>query len=234
MQTLLHRADTRGHANHGFLDTHHTFSFAGYYDPERMNFGALRVLNDDVVKGGGGFGTHPHNNMEIVSIPLVGDLQHRDSMGHGEVIRQGDIQVMSAGTGITHSEFNANADRPVNFLQIWILPKEANVKPRYDQQTFTLGERHNRLQTVVSPDRNGLWLHQDAWFSLGRFDAGQTGEYALHAPHHGVYTFVISGDVEIGGETLHARDGLGVWAVDTVSFRASSDAELLLIEVPMT
>lgn len=233
MQSILHRDKTRGHANHGFLDTHHTFSFAGYYDANRMNFGALRVLNDDIVKGGGGFGTHPHNNMEIVSIPLLGDLQHRDSMGNGEVIRQGDIQVMSAGTGITHSEFNPNADRPVNFLQIWIIPNEANVKPRYEQQTFALEERHNRLQTVVSPDRNGLWLHQDAWFSLGRFDAGVEGEYTLHAPNHGVYAFVISGDIEIGGETLHRRDGLGLWETDKVSFRASSDAELLLIEIPM-
>lgn len=233
MQSILHRAETRGHANHGFLDTHHTFSFASYYDPNRMHFGALRVLNDDLVKGGGGFGTHPHNNMEIVSIPLLGDLQHRDSMGNGEVIRQGDIQVMSAGIGITHSEFNPNADRPVNFLQIWIIPNAANVKPRYEQQTFAREDRKNRLQTVVSPDRSGLWLHQDAWFSLGHFDAGFSGEYTLHAPHHGVYAFVISGDVEIGGETLHRRDGIGLWETDKVTFQASSETELLLIEVPM-
>jgi len=233
MKTVLHRAETRGHADHGWLNSQHTFSFAGYDDPERMHFGALRVLNDDRVSGGKGFGTHPHQNMEIVSIPLRGDLAHRDSMGHGEVIRQGDIQVMSAGTGITHSEFNPNPEQPVHFLQIWILPREQGVTPRYAQQRFELSTRHNRLQTVISPQDPTLWLHQDAWFSLGYFEAGVKGEYTLHDPGHGLYAFVISGEFQMVGQELKARDGLGIWDTGQVRFEALVASELLLIEVPM-
>ena len=168
--TILHKAATRGDANHGWLHSRHTFSFADYYDPERMNFGALRVLNDDYVEAGMGFGTHPHNNMEIISIPLEGDLEHKDNMGTVSVIRKGDIQVMSAGTGITHSEYNKNKDKPVKFLQIWVIPDEKNVKPRYDQITLNDDDRHNKLQQIVSPspDDAGVWIHQQSWFHLGQ------------------------------------------------------------------
>src|SRR5690606_20497754 len=172
MKKIIHRANTRGYANHGWLKSYHTFSFANYYDPERMHFGALRVLNDDTVAGGMGFGKHPHNNMEIISIPLDGDLEHQDSMGNTAVIRNGDIQVMSAGTGIYHSEYNKNKDKPVKFLQIWVIPNKGNVEPRYDQVTLNVADRHNKLQQIVSPKDGGegVWIHQDAWFHLGKFD----------------------------------------------------------------
>lgn len=234
--TILHRAESRGDADHGWLHSRHTFSFANYYDPERMHFGALRVLNDDVVAGGGGFGTHPHDNMEIISIPLEGDLEHRDSMGNLSVIRHGDIQVMSAGTGIRHSEYNKNTDRPVKFLQIWVFPKQQNVRPRYDQITLDINERRNRLQQILSPDPSddGVWIHQDAWFSLGQFDQDFRLDYSIHKQGNGIYAFVLKGAVTIDGLALNERDGLGIWELGKVSIVANSqDAELLLMEVPM-
>jgi len=235
MKTVLHKAATRGHANHGWLDSHHTFSFANYYDPARMHFGALRVLNDDIVEGGGGFGTHPHNDMEIVSIALKGDLQHKDSMGNVAVIQQNDVQIMSAGTGIYHSEFNKNQDREVNFLQIWVFPKTKGIKPRYDQKTFLPENRRNKLQVVVSPDKDdAVDINQDAWFYLGNLDAGFETTYTLKQPGNGVYAFVINGDVTIAGEKLNKRDGLGIWEFDTFNITADANTELLLIEVPMT
>lgn len=234
MKQVLDRAETRGHANHGWLDSHHTFSFAGYYNPERMGFGLLRVLNDDIVEGGRGFGTHPHQNMEIVSIPLEGDLAHRDSMNHTKVIKQGDVQIMSAGTGVTHSEFNSNADRIVNFLQIWIMPKVQNIAPRYAQQTFLPSTRKNRFQTVVSPvEGQGIWINQDAYFSLGDLDKGTQLNYQLFDASHGVYVFLIKGQATVAGETLNQRDGMGIWEVDQIKIEAQSDAEILLIEVPL-
>jgi redox-sensitive bicupin YhaK (pirin superfamily) len=234
--TILHRAETRGHENHGWLDSYHTFSFANYYDPERIHFGLLRVLNDDTIEAGMGFGTHPHDNMEIISIPLVGDLEHKDSMGNVAVIKHGDVQVMSAGTGITHSEYNKNKDQIGKFLQIWVFPNKKNVKPRYDKITLNIADRHNKLQQIVSPnaDDAGVWIHQDAWLHLGTFDKDFLTEYKIKKSGNGVYAFIITGDVTIDGNELNERDGLGIWNTDTISIKANSqDAEVLLIDVPI-
>jgi quercetin 2,3-dioxygenase len=234
--TILHKSASRGDANHGWLRSRHTFSFGGYYNPERTNFGALRVLNDDYVTGGMGFGTHPHNNMEIISIPLEGDLEHMDSMGNVSVIKHGDVQVMSAGTGITHSEYNENKDKPVKFLQIWVFPNKENVAPRYDQITLDIAQRRNKFQQIVSPYDydEGVWIHQDAWFHLGIFDKGFITGYTLRKTGNGVYAFIIKGDVTIDGISLNERDGLGIWETDKFTVEANSDgAEVLLMEVPM-
>lgn len=234
--TVLHKAETRGHANHGWLDSHHTFSFANYQNPDRMHFGVLRVLNDDRVDPGMGFGTHPHDNMEIISIPLEGDLEHKDSMGTTAVISKGDIQVMSAGTGIYHSEYNRNADKLTKFLQIWVFPNKRNVTPRYDQITLNEADRHNKLQQVLSPspDDAGVWIHQDAWFHMGKFDKDFATEYTIKKPGNGVYLFVLEGSFNVGGIELNRRDGLGVWDTEAINLTATSpDAEILLMEVPM-
>lgn len=235
MKTVLHKAATRGHANHGWLNSYHSFSFAGYYNPERIHFGALRVLNDDSVAAGMGFGTHPHDNMEIISIPLSGDLKHKDSMGNETIIKQGDIQVMSAGTGISHSEMNANKDKEVKFLQIWVFPNKKNVQPRYGQITLDENKMKNNLLQVLSPtaDDEGVWIHQDAWFSLGNLEKGITKEYQLKGTNSGVYAFVLEGDVSINGEALNTRDGLAISETDTLNITADTDARLLLMEVPM-
>jgi quercetin 2,3-dioxygenase len=235
MKTTLHKAETRGHANHGWLDSHHTFSFAGYYDPGRVHFGLLRVLNDDIVKGGNGFGQHPHDNMEIVSIPLKGALEHGDSTGGRGIIKSGEVQIMSAGSGIAHSERNASKDEDVNFLQIWVFPKERDIKPRYDQKLFATEDRKNKFQTVLSPDKNdkSLWINQDAWFSLGTLSKEFNGEYTVQKPGNGVYVFVVEGEVTVSGQKLNKRDGFGVWETDKISIAADSDAEVLLMEVPM-
>lgn len=234
MKTILHKASERGHANHGWLDSYHSFSFSGYYDPSKIHFGALRVLNDDTVKGGYGFGKHPHDNMEIVSIPLTGDLKHEDSTGRKEVIRQNDVQIMSAGSGIAHSEMNANADKEVKFLQIWVFPKEKNITPRYEQKTFRPEDRVNRLQTVVAPDNSeAVYIHQDAWFSLGNLEQGFSTGYTFNKTGNGLYAFVIEGEVTINNQTLNKRDALGVWDTSTIDITANTNAELLLIEVPM-
>jgi redox-sensitive bicupin YhaK (pirin superfamily) len=213
----------------------HTFSFANYHNPERMHFGALRVLNDDTVEAGMGFGKHPHDNMEIISIPLEGDLEHKDSMGNVSVIRHGDIQVMSAGTGIFHSEYNKNKDSRVKFLQIWVFPNKKNVTPRYDQITLNIADRHNKLQQILSPnpEDEGVWIHQNAWFHMGTFDKGIGTEYKIKAKGNGVYVFILKGDVTINGQVLSTRDGFGIWDVDSLSIKADSDAEILLMEVPM-
>jgi len=234
MKTILHKANTRGHANHGWLNSYHTFSFAGYYNPERMHFGALRVLNDDTVAGGMGFGKHPHDNMEIVSIPLSGDLEHNDTTGRHEIIKQGDVQIMSAGSGIAHSEKNANHNKEVKFLQIWVMPKERNIAPRYEQKSFPFAERKNTLQTVVAPDNaDAVWINQNAWFTLGNFDAAQTTSYTLHNAKSGVYVFVIKGGVTVNGIALEERDGLGITESDVLNITADTDTEFLLMEVPM-
>ena len=232
---MLHKADSRGNANHGWLQSRHTFSFANYYNPERINFGALRVLNDDIVQAGKGFGTHPHDNMEIISIPLEGDLEHKDSMGNTTVIKHGDIQVMSAGTGIFHSEYNKNKDRQVKFLQIWVYPNKRNVTPRYGQITLNPDDRHNRLQQILSPspDDEGVWIHQNAWFHLGNFDAGSSTAYKLKAKGNGVYAFVLNGQITINDQPLDTRDGYGIWDIESLAISAKSNAELLLMEVPM-
>jgi len=235
--TILHKADSRGLANHGWLKSFHSFSFANYYNPERMHFGVLRVLNDDRVDAGMGFGTHPHDNMEIISIPLEGDLEHKDSIGNIATIRHGDIQVLSAGTGIHHSEYNKNKDSEVKFLQIWLFPNKKNVQPRYDQVTLNLEDRHNKLQQILSPnpDDAGVWIHQDAWFHMGKFDNNFTTEYTIKRNGNGVYAFILNGDFTIDGNVLNQRDGLGIWNTDKISITANSqDAEILLMDVPMT
>ena len=236
MKSVLHKANTRGHADHGWLNSYHTFSFAGYYEPERIHFGALRVLNDDTVKGGMGFGRHPHDNMEIISIPTEGSLEHKDSMGNTQVIQKGDVQVMSAGTGVEHSEKNhSNADT-VRFFQIWVFPNKKNVEPRYDQQNFSDADKHNKLATVVSPigtSDGGVQIHQDAWFSLGNLDKDFTTTYRTREEKNGVYAFVIEGDVNINGEVLNRRDGMGITGTRELQITADSPAEILLMEVPM-
>lgn len=233
---ILHKANTRGHANHGWLNAYHSFSFAGWYDPDRIHFGMLRVLNDDTVAPGMGFGTHPHDNMEIITIPQSGELEHKDSMGNHGVIGAGDIQVMSAGTGIQHSEFNHNKDKEVKLLQIWVFPNKKNVTPRYGQMTLDVAERKNKLQQVVSPnpDDAGMWIHQDAWFHMTNLDAGNKINYQLKKKGNGVYCFVLDGDVNINGQDLNRRDGLGIWNADSFDITATSNTEVLLMEIPMT
>ncbi|HZJ80742.1 MAG TPA: pirin family protein [Dysgonamonadaceae bacterium] len=235
MKTVIHKAETRGHANHGWLDSHHTFSFANYYDRERMHFGVLRVLNDDIVDAGMGFGTHPHDNMEIVSIPLEGDLEHKDSMGNVTVIKEGDVQVMSAGTGITHSEYNKNKDKEVKFLQIWLFPNKKNVTPRYDQISLRDIAKENEFYQILSPSKEdqGVWIHQDAWFHIGKFTKGSTDQYKIKKEGNGVYAFVIEGDVEINNVKLSERDGMGIWDTDNIDVKATENARVLLMEVPM-
>ena len=235
-KTVLHKASSRGHANHGWLNSFHTFSFAGYHNPERVHFGMLRVLNDDTVQAGQGFSTHPHNDMEIVSIPLEGDLEHKDSMGNVAIIKHGDVQVMSAGTGVYHSEYNHNKDRQVKFLQIWVFPNKKGVTPRYDQMTLDTNDRRNKFQQVVSPnaDDEGVWVHQDAWFHLGQFDKDFSLNYDVKMTGNGVYAFVLSGEFEIDGQKLETRDGYGMWDLDKFSVKAlTQEAEILLMEVPM-
>jgi hypothetical protein len=234
--TILHKADTRGVADHGWLNSKHTFSFANYYNPERMHFGVLRVLNDDAVAPGMGFGTHPHDNMEIISIPLEGDLEHKDSMGNVAVIKEGEVQVMSAGTGITHSEYNKNSDKHVKFLQIWVFPNKKNVKPRYDQISIRNIEKKNEFYQVLSPtpDDQGVWIHQDAWFYLGKFDEQASTTYNLKKEGNGIYFFVLNGEVEIEGQNLSKRDGFGIWNTNQVNFKSLSESRVLLMEVPMT
>lgn len=232
----LHKAETRGHADHGWLNSHHTFSFANYYNPERMQFGVLRVLNDDIVAGGRGFDAHPHDNMEIISIPLEGDLEHKDNLGNTEIVKQGDVQVMSTGTGVFHSEYNANKDRPVSFLQIWLFPNQLNVTPRYDQITLDVVSRKNQLQQIISPNQDdaGTWIYQEAWFNMGLFDKGKTITYPVKKAGNGVYFFVLSGSFTVNGQQLGKRDGLGVTDIDNISITSLEEgAELLIMDVPM-
>jgi redox-sensitive bicupin YhaK (pirin superfamily) len=233
--SVFHPADSRGDANHGWLQSKHTFSFANYYNPDRMHFGVLRVLNDDTVASGMGCGTHPHDNMEIISIPLEGDLEHKDSMGNTQVIKHGDIQVMSAGTGIYHSEYNRNKNNLVKFLQIWVFPNKRDVTPRYDQITLNQEDRHNRFQQILSPsaDDEGVWIQQDAWFHLGKFEKNKTTNYTFKKESNGVYVFVLSGKLEVNGQLLNNRDGFGIWNSKSIEFKFNEDSEVLLIEVPM-
>ncbi|MCB0649696.1 MAG: pirin family protein [Saprospiraceae bacterium] len=235
MNTILHKAETRGHANHGWLDSRHTFSFANYYNPQRMHFGVLRVLNDDSVANGRGFSTHPHDNMEIISIPLEGDLEHKDSMGNVATIKQGDIQVMSAGTGVFHSEYNKNQDKEVKFLQIWVFPNKKQVTPRYDQITLDPAKLKNNLHQILSPnpEDEGVWIHQNAWFHMGIFDKGESQTYPFKDPSNGVYAFLLDGAATIEGQPLQKRDGFGVWNTDKIEITANEKSRILLMEVPM-
>ena len=235
MNSVLHKANSRGHANHGWLDSHHTFSFANYHNPERMHFGVLRVLNDDRVAGGQGFNTHPHDNMEIISIPLEGDLEHKDSMGNVTVIKKGDVQVMSAGTGVFHSEYNKNKDSEVKFLQIWMFPNKKHVQPRYDQISLENIKKDNTFYQVLSPskDDQGVWVHQNAWFSIGDFSKATTEKYVLKDPNNGVYLFMLDGKATANGQALEKRDGFGVWDTENIKIEAEANSRILLMEVPM-
>ena len=235
MKTIYHAADSRGDANHGWLKSRHTFSFANYHNPERMGFGALRVINDDFVIGGQGFGNHSHRNMEIISIPLSGKLAHGDSIGNEGVIETGEIQVMSAGTGITHSEMNGDDAEAVRFLQIWVIPNKMDVAPRYQQVHMGDIMRPNEFSQVLSPysDDAGVWIHQDAWFSMGDFDEGISQTYQLNNPNNGVYVFVLSGEVVIDGNTLVSRDGLGIWDTASFDIDVKEAAKVLVMEVPL-
>ena len=233
--TVLHRASTRGHADHGWLNTHHTFSFANYRNPQRMNFGVLRVLNDDIIAGGRGFGMHPHDNMEIISIPIEGALEHKDSMGNTAVIKEGEVQVMSAGTGIYHSEYNKLTEREAKFLQIWLFPNKRGVTPRYDQVKLENIQIKNRFNQILSPfeDDQGVWIHQNAWFHLGEFDRSVRQNYELKLADNGVYAFIIEGKANMAGQDLGERDGFGIWNVKNFEIEASPGSRILLMEVPM-
>ena len=235
MKKTFHAAKTRGNANHGWLNANHSFSFANYHNPERMNFGALRVLNDDTIAAGMGFGTHPHENMEIITIPLEGDLEHKDSMGNIGVINEGEIQVMSAGTGVHHSEYNKNANQAVKVLQLWVFPKKQNVTPRYDQMSVRDLKKPNDFYQVLSPNSEdaGMWVHQDTWFHLGEFDVEKSLDYTLKKPGNGVYVFVIEGSFNVEGENLKKRDAIGIWETETINFTVQSESKVLLVEVPM-
>lgn len=235
MKTVLHKANTRGTADHGWLKANFSFSFANYYNPERTNFGVLRVLNDDIIAKGAGFGTHPHDNMEIITIPLKGALEHKDSMGNIGTIQKDEIQVMSAGTGIQHSEYNPLKDEDTNTLQIWMFPNKKNVEPRYDQLKLDANKRKNEFNQILSPNKDdeGVWVHQDAWFSMANLEKGKELEYEVKREGNGAYIFLIEGDIKINGQELNKRDAYGLW--DTKSFKIESlnDAEILLMDVPM-
>jgi redox-sensitive bicupin YhaK (pirin superfamily) len=235
MTKTIHKASSRGNANHGWLNSFHTFSFAGYHDSTRMNFGLLRVLNDDIVAPGMGFGSHPHENMEIISIPLSGALHHRDNTGRNEIIKSGDVQIMSAGSGITHSEMNASTKEQVNFLQLWIFPKKENIQPRYEQKTFKVENRINKFQTVVSPEENAdsIWINQDAYLSLADFTNETKISYSRNLKSNGVYFFVLEGSITIVDESLNKRDAIGLENLDTIEIVAAADSKLLVIEVPL-
>lgn len=235
MKSILFKAADRGSADYGWLKPNYYFSFAQYHNPEKVHFGLLRVLNDDFVAGGGGFPTHPHDNMEIVTIPFSGALQHKDSTGGNGVIKAGDIQIMSAGSGVQHSEFNASATDPVTLFQVWVFPKERNIKPRYDQRNFDTNDRQNKWQTVVSPldSDQALWINQDARFALTNLDTGKEISYSTAFKENGVFLVVINGSVLVDGKQLNKRDALGISETDSFSIAASADAELLAIEIPM-
>ena len=236
MKLTVHRSGCRGHADHGWLKTWHSFSFADYYNPDRMHFGALRVLNDDIIEAGMGFGTHPHDNMEIITIVLAGELEHRDSMGNGSVIRPGEVQVMSAGTGIKHSEFNHSAENEARLLQIWVFPDQKNVEPRYGQAKFQEEEKSGKWRTVVSPDGVGqsLWIHQQAWFSLGDFKGGSSVSYQLKKTGNVVYLFLISGELEIGTEKLNQRDAVGIEQIEApLLLKTNKNSKILIMEIPV-
>ena len=235
MKKVFHPASSRGAANHGWLQAKHSFSFANYYNSERVQFGALRVLNDDIIAPGMGFGTHPHDNMEIITIPLDGALEHKDSMDNIGVIETDEIQVMSAGSGVYHSEYNKNKDQSVSLLQIWVLPNKKNVTPRYDQKNIKDLKEANSFYPIVTPNQNspGMWIHQDAWFHLGEFDKETRINYNINKKGNGVYVFLIEGSVQIDGESLEKRDALGIWDTEKFELLANQNSRVLLIEVPL-
>jgi len=236
MKTILHTAESRGRANLGWLNSYHSFSFGSFYDPERMNFGALRVLNDDTVDKGMGFGTHPHRDMEIISIPLEGELEHQDSLGNTHVIRKDDIQIMSAGTGIQHSEYNRSKEELTKFLQIWLIPREEGVTPRYDQITLSTEEKQKDIVQILSPNQvdAGVWTHQDAWFHLVNAKQAKEVPYQYKKEGNGLYIFVLEGSATVEGQSLDARDGFGIWETKEIKLKTGKDTRLLLMEVPMS
>ncbi|MDP4596390.1 MAG: pirin family protein [Crocinitomicaceae bacterium] len=233
MKTVFHPEASRGHADHGWLNAKHSFSFASWYNPERIHFGMLRVLNDDIVAGGMGFGKHPHDNMEIITIPLSGAIQHQDSMGFSEIIEAGEVQVMSAGTGIYHSEFNPKPDQALNLFQIWIFPNQKQVTPRYAQKKYNL--THGVFTQLVGPQQSGLdtWIHQDAWISLGEFDAQTTVNYAINKQKNGIYLMVVEGAIQIGAQRLQSRDAIGISEIEQIDIQMEQNSKILVIEVPM-
>ena len=235
MKTKLFKAADRGSADYGWLKPNYYFSFAQYHNPGKVHFGMLRVLNDDFIAGGGAFPTHPHDNMEIVTIPFSGAIQHKDSTGGQGIIKAGDIQIMSAGTGVQHSEANASATEPITLFQVWVFPKERNITPRYDQKTFDINERINKWQIIVSPIAadNGLWINQDARFALTKLETGVSVDYTNAFKGNGVFLVVINGSVNINGQQLNKRDALGIEDTDMFSITTIEEAELLVIEVPM-
>lgn len=235
MKKIYHSSSSRGEANHGWLHAKHSFSFANYFNPDRVQFGVLRVLNDDIIAPGMGFGSHPHDNMEIITIPLEGALEHKDSMDNVGVIEADEIQVMSAGTGVYHSEYNKNKDQSVNLLQLWVFPHTQNVSPRYDQKSIKELKTPNVFYPILTPNPDGpaMWIHQDAWFHLGEFDKETEVEYSVHKNGNGVYAFVIDGEGNIAGQDLSKRDALGIWDTQSFSISAKKDSRILLLEVPM-
>jgi len=235
MKTVFHAANSRGQANHGWLNAKHTFSFANYHNPERMHFGVLRVLNDDQIQGGKGFGKHPHDNMEIITIPLSGAIEHEDSMGNKAIVKAGEVQVMSAGTGILHSEVNPSTTEDLKLFQIWLFPNKKNVEPRYDQIQLDAAKMHNNFLQILSPnaDDKGVWIHQDAWFHLGEFEAGQEINYTLKNPSNGLYIMNVYGDLLAADKELSTRDGYGIWETPSVKFQFKTKSKVLLMELPM-
>ena len=235
MKSVFHSASSRGEANHGWLKAKHSFSFADFYNPERIQFGVLRVLNDDIIAPGMGFGTHPHDNMEIITIPLEGALEHKDSMNNIGIIEADEIQVMSAGTGISHSEYNKNKDQSVSLLQLWVFPHTQNVTPRYDQKNIKDLKKTNSFYPIVTPNPEdpGMWIHQDAWFHLGEFNEETIVKYNIHKNGNGVYVFVIEGEGSVLDKTLSKRDALGIWEANSFSITAKKNSKILLLEVPM-
>lgn len=233
--TILHTANTRGNANHGWLNAFHSFSFGNYYNADRNQFGVLRVLNDDTIAAGMGFGTHPHKNMEIITIPFEGDLAHKDSMGTSSTIKSGDIQVMSAGSGIQHSEFNPNADEHTKLFQIWLFPNQQEVTPRYQQITLDQSKQKNNFAQILSPnaDDEGVWIHQEAWFFMADFEAGFSKKYTLQKPKNGVYLIVISGTIIVDGQELNTKDAIGITDFETLDIKAQTDAKFLIMDIPM-
>lgn len=235
MKTILHKSNERGHANHGWLDAYHSFSFANWYNPDKIQFGMIRVLNDDTIVGGMGFRTHPHDNMEIITIPLEGDLAHKDSMGNSSVIKSGDVQVMSAGTGIQHSEFNPNHNQHTKLFQIWVFPKFRNVTPRYQQITLDVANQRNNFSQILSPnpEDEGVWIYQDAWFYMGEFDYGFSKKLNLKKEGNGFYVMNIEGEIEVNGQKLEKRDAIGIWETNEIEIKANTEAKFLIMEVPM-
>lgn len=235
MKKIIHKANDRGIQDHGWLKAAHSFSFAQYHDPSKMHFGFLRVLNDDIVAPGMGFGTHGHDNMEIVTIPLKGSLSHKDSLGSIGNISAGEVQMMSAGSGIEHSEFNGSSTEEVNLLQIWVFPKERNIQPRYDQQKYDLKTNNNSFVTLASSDKDPgiMWINQDAAFNLGTFDKGTTTSYTLKHPGNGAYIFLIDGEIGVDGSILDSRDAVGVYDTDRIDISVRENSQILVIEVPM-